>query len=214
MALAYVLLISGNHAEAAEAVETALRYDPNLSAIDRYTAGLVFYLQRDYAKAIDNFERARDGSPGNGEFVTPLAMAYVRAGRIDEARAAVAEGLRLLSRRDSLADWRISIAHFRNEEDLVFIIDALREAGMPEWPFGFKGDEHDQLSLDGKAAFRSATQLMTETVFVDRDMLCEQSENAFGRADCGPVYRRQNSPDETSYVYVNSTKVFYFSPAK
>jgi TolB-like protein/Flp pilus assembly protein TadD len=243
MALAYVLLISGNHAEAAEAVETALRYDPNLSAIDRYTAGLVFYLQRDYAKAIDNFERARDGSPGNGEFVTPLAMAYVRAGRIDEARAAVAEGLRLLSRRDSLADWRISIAHFRNEEDLVFIIDALREAGMPEWPFGFKGDEHDrlsggeiattvmgkllrgktgpsanpalmQISLDGKAAFRSATQLMTETVFVDRDMLCEQSENAFGRADCGPVYRRQNSPDETSYVYVNSTKVFYFSPAK
>jgi hypothetical protein len=170
-------------------------------------------------------------------------MAYVRAGRIDEARAAVAEGLRLLSRRDSLADWRISIAHFRNEEDLVFIIDALREAGMPEWPFGFKGDEHDrlsggeiattvmgkllrgktgpsanpalmQVSLDGKAAFRSATQLMTETVFVDRDMLCEQSENAFGRADCGPVYRRQNSPDETSYVYVNSTKVFYFSPAK
>ncbi|NKM06524.1 tetratricopeptide repeat protein [Rhizobium leguminosarum bv. viciae] len=242
MAFAYVQLISGNHAEAAAAVETALKYDPNLSAIDRYTAGLIFYLQRDYDRAIDNFQRARDGSPGNGDFVTPLAMAYVRSGRLDDARAAVAEGGRLLQGRDCLAGWRIANAHFR-EEDLAFIVDALREAGLPEWPFGFKGDGHDrlngdeigstvlgkllrgktepmgnpalmQIDLGGKAAFRSATQLMTETVFVDGDMLCEQSENAFGRADCGPVYRHANSPDETGYTYVNSTKVFYFSPVK
>lgn len=243
MAVAYVQLFSGNHAEAATAVETALKYDPNLSAIDRYTAGLVFYLLRDNAKAIDNFERARDGSPGNGEFVIPLAMAYFRAGRLDDASATVAEGNRLLAGGDSLAGWRISYAHFRNEQDLAFILDALRGAGLPEWPFGFKGDRHDrlngdeiastvmgkllrgktepsgspalmQIGRDGKAAFRSVSQMMTEMVFVDGDMLCEQSENAFGRADCGPVYRRTNSPDETSNVYVNSTKVFYFSPVK
>ena len=34
-ALAYVQLFAGNHAEAAAAAETALRLDPNLSAIDR-----------------------------------------------------------------------------------------------------------------------------------------------------------------------------------
>ncbi|MBY5773213.1 adenylate/guanylate cyclase domain-containing protein [Rhizobium laguerreae] len=243
MALAYVQLFSGNHAEAGAAVDTALRHDPNLSAINRYTAGLVFYLQRDYTKAIDSFERARDGSPGNGDFVTPLAMAYVRAGRLDDARATVAEGLRLLAGRDSLADWRLSNAHFRNEQDLAFILDALREAGLPEWPFGFKGNEHErlhgeeiasivmgkllrgktepsgspalmQIERDGKAAFRSTTQMVTGTVFVNSDMLCEQSENAFGRADCGPIYRPANSPAETSYAYVNSTKVFYFSPVK
>ncbi|API50365.1 guanylyl cyclase [Rhizobium leguminosarum] len=243
MALAYVQLFSGNHAEAGAAVDTALRHDPNLSAINRYTAGLVFYLQRDYTKAIDSFERARNGSPGNGDFVTPLAMAYVRAGRLDDARATVAEGLRLLAGRDSLADWRLSNAHFRNEQDLAFILDALREAGLPEWPFGFKGNEHErlhgeeiasivmgkllrgktepsgspalmQIERDGKAAFRSTTQMVTGTVFVNGDMLCEQSENAFGRADCGPIYRPANSPAETSYAYVNSTKVFYFSPVK
>ncbi|MBY5568720.1 tetratricopeptide repeat protein [Rhizobium leguminosarum] len=243
MALAYVQLFSGNHAEAGAAVDTALRHDPNLSAINRYTAGLVFYLQRDYTKAIDSFERARDGSPGNGDFVTPLAMAYVRAGRLDDARATVAEGLRLLAGRDSLADWRLSNAHFRNEQDLAFILDALREAGLPEWPFGFKGNEHErlhgeeiasivmgkllrgktepsgspalmQIERDGKAAFRSTTQMVTGTVFVNGDMLCEQSENAFGRADCGPIYRPANSPAETSYAYVNSTKVFHFSPVK
>ncbi|ASY69801.1 adenylate/guanylate cyclase domain-containing protein [Sinorhizobium fredii] len=242
MAFAYVQLVSGNHAEAAAAVETALKHDPNLSAIGRYTAGLVFYLQRDYVKAIENFERARDGSPGNGEFVTPLAMAYVRAGRLDDARAAVAEGIRLQAGRDCLAGWRLGHAHFR-KQDLAFILDGLREAGLPEWPFGFKADERDrlngdqiastvmgkllrgktepsgspaimQIGLDGNAAFRSATQLMTETVSINGDMLCEQSENAFGQADCGPVYRRANSPDETIYAYVNSTKVFYFSPVK
>jgi adenylate cyclase len=243
MAFAYVHLICGNHTEAAAAVETALKYDPNLSAIDRYTAGLIFYLLRDNAKAIDNFKRARDGSPGNGDLVIPLAMAYVQAGRLDDARAAVAEGSRLLAGRDSLAGWRISNAHFRNEQDLAFILDALREAGLPEWPFGFKGDEHDrlngdeigstvmgrllqgitepsgsaalmQIERDGKAAFRSATQMLTLTVFVDRGMLCMRSENAFGRADCGPVYRRANSLANTSYAYVNSTTVFYFSPVK
>ncbi len=246
MAVAYVQLFSGNLAEAAAAVENALKLDPNLSAIDRYTAGLISYLQRDYTKAIENFARARDGSPGNGYFVTPLAMAYVRSGRLQDARAAVVEGIRLLGGSqsvESLAGWRMSHAHFRSEQNLVFILDALREAGMPEWPFGFRGDARDrlngneiantvmgkllqgkigpsgspallQIDRDGKAAFRSATQMMTETVFVKGDLLCEQSENAFGQADCGPVYRHASSPDGTGYAYVNSSKVFYFSPVK
>ncbi|ANL30785.1 adenylate cyclase protein (plasmid) [Rhizobium phaseoli] len=242
MAVAYVQLVWGNHADAAAAVETALRYDPNPSAIDRYTAGMVFYLQHDYDRAIDSLKRAGYGSQGNGEFVTALAMAYVRVGRIDEARATVAEAERLLGARDSLAAWRIGNAHFR-KEDLAFILDALREAGLPEWPFGFQGNEQSrlkgseiaatvmgkvlrgktepaeslaimQVEMDGKAAFRSATQMMTETVSVKGDLLCEQSENAFGQPDCGPVYRHANPTDETTYAYVNSTKVFYFSAAK
>ena len=174
-------MISGNHADAAAAVEKALRFDPNLSAIDRYTAGMIFYLQRDYERAIDSFKRAGYGSQGNGEFVTPLAMAYVRAGRIDEARATVAEAQRLLGGRDCLA-----------AESLALM----------------------QVQPDGKAAFRSASQMMTEKVSVKGNLLCEQSENAFDRPDCGPVYRHANPADETTYAYMNSTKVFYFSPAQ
>ena len=44
-----------------------------------------------------------------------------------------------------LAAWRIGYAHFRNAQDLALIIDALRQAGMPEWPFGFTADESDQV---------------------------------------------------------------------
>ena len=50
-----------------------------------------------------------------------------------------------------------------------------------------------QIGSDGKAAFRTPTRLVTETVYVDGDLLCEQSENLFGRPDCGPVYRRKNA---------------------
>jgi hypothetical protein len=109
---------------------------------------------------------------------------------------------------------------------------------MPEWPFGFIADEHDrlkgaeiaslvlghtlqgqlepgrqpallQIGKDGKAGFRSMTRMFTETVYVDRDLLCEQSENMFGRPDCGPVYRSSDDAGK-GYSYVNSGKVFRF----
>jgi adenylate cyclase len=60
----------------------------------------------------------------------------------------------------------------------------------------------------------SARQFTTETVFVDRDQLCEKSENLFGRADCGPVYKQRSIAGEPGYAYVNSSKVFYFSPVQ
>jgi tetratricopeptide (TPR) repeat protein len=141
----------------------------------------------------------------------------------------------------SLSAWRIGDAHFRNPADLALIIDSLAKAGLPEWPFGFTADERDrlngeeigalvlghtlqgqlepgrqpamlQIGPDGKAAFRSTTRLITETIYVDRDLLCEQSENMFGRPDCGPVYRG-GAADGKKYSFVNSSKVFRFQPA-
>ena len=58
--------------------------------------------------------------------------------------------------------------------------------------------------------------MFTETVFVDGDQLCEQSENMFGRPDCGPVYKLSNAADSGAagaYTFVNSGKVFHFTPA-
>ena len=50
-----------------------------------------------------------------------------------------------------------------------------------------------QIGQDGTAGFRTMTRMLTERVYVDRDLLCEQSENMFGRPDCGPVYRRSDA---------------------
>jgi tetratricopeptide (TPR) repeat protein len=240
-ALGYVQLYAGNHADAAAAVETALRLDPNLSAIDRQAAGLVFLLQGDVEKAIETLERTRDDAPTVANFRFALAAAYVRGGRLADAKAAIADGLRLAagsSYLDSLAGWQMTYAHFRNPQDLAIIVNALRQAGLPEWPYGFTADEQDplkgaeiaslvightlqgqieptlqpaimQIGNDGQTAFRTPTRLVTETVYVDGDLLCELSENLFGRPDCGPVYRRGTAG--TGYSYANSSKVFHFT---
>ena len=174
-------------------------------------------------------ERTRDDAPAVGGFRISLAAAYARAGRLQEAKAAVAEGLRLTSRSESLLgdSWLHGgsvLRHFRNAEDLALIVDAMRQAGLPEWPFNFTGDERDQFkgaeiaslilghTLEGQLepepptchhAGRTGRQsgfpledanAHAETVHVDRDLLCEQSENMFGRPDCGPVYRRNDVP--------------------
>ena len=243
VALGQVALFAGDIAEAAAAIETALRLDPNLSPIDRQVAGLVFLFKGDNDRAIAMLERARVEAPDVGNILISLAAAYARAGRIADAHAVVAQAqarTTFAANFASIASIRIEWAHFRNPQDLALLVDALRKAGLPEWPFGFSADERDrlkgdaiaslvlghtlqgriepdspammQIGQDGKAAFRSAKQFITETVFVDQDQLCERSENMFGRADCGPVYKRTDVAAKTSYAFVNSSKVFYFSP--
>ncbi|HEY7763366.1 MAG TPA: tetratricopeptide repeat protein, partial [Aestuariivirgaceae bacterium] len=245
IALAYVQLFAGNHAEAAAAVETALRLDPNLSPIDRHIAGLVYLLRDDTSKAIETLERTRDDAPTAGDFQVTLAAAYARAGRLPDAKTTMAAALRggpdaVVA--DSLAAWRTSNVHFRNTRDLVLLLDALRLAGLPEWPYGFTADERDRLTGEeiaslvlghtlqgqiepgspaimqidrlGNAAFRSVMQLLTGTVYIDGDLLCERSENMFGRPDCGPIYKRTSADSTSPYTYVNSSKVFYFSVVK
>ena len=242
VALGYVYLVAGQFAEAAAAIDTALKLDPNLSPADREVAGLVFFFNGENDRAIATLERARADAPGAVNILVALAAAYARAGRISDARAAVAEGIKVPPNNSSLAAIRIEWAHFRNAKDLTFLVDALREAGLPEWPFSFSADEHDrldgeaiaqlmlghtlqghiepgfptmmQIGQDGRTAYRSSRQFLTETVIVDRDQLCEKSENMFGRADCGPVYRHGSVAGEPSYAYVNSSKVFYFAPVK
>jgi adenylate cyclase len=242
VALGYVYLVAGQFAEAAASIETALKLDPNLSPIDRLVAGLVFLFNGENDRAIATLERARDDAPSVGQTLISLGAAYARGGRIADARAAVAEGIRFPPNYSSLAAIRIIWAHFRNDKDLKFLTDTLREAGLPEWPFSFSGVDHDrlngeaiaqlvlghtlkgriepglptmmQIGEDGKTAFRSSRQFLTETVGVNGDQLCEKSENMWGRADCGPVYRWDRGAAEPSYAYANSSKVFYFSPVK
>jgi adenylate cyclase len=244
IAVGYVQLFAGNHSDAAVAVETALKLDPNLAPIDREVVGLVYLLQGDTGKAIETLERTRDDAPSAGGFRILLAAAYARAGRLHDAKGAIADGLRLVAKTESFARAR-SLAsignifgHLRNAEDFTLIFDALREAGLPEWPFGFTADEKDrlkseeitslvigktlkgqlepdgqpaimQIGPDGTTGFRTMTRMLTERVYVDRDLLCEQSENLFGLPVCGPVYRRTEAGG-TGYSYVNATMVFHF----
>src|SRR5215475_4835764 len=241
-ALSLVLTFAGRHAEAVAAIETAQRLNPSLSTSERLIAGLAFLLHGDYVRAIEILERARAEAPGLIDVPTLLAAAYARAGRLNEARAMAAEATRLVP-VTAVETWRVLYAHFRNSQDLERVLDAMRDAGLPQWPFDFRGEERDRLngedisrlafgrtwqgrteagesallqfSRDGKTAFRTPTQIVTGTAFVDGDMLCQQSDNVLlGRPRCGPIYRQKHGANEPEYTYVNAYFVFHFSPVE
>ena len=123
---------------------------------------------------------------------------------------------------------------FATRSDLAAVLDALRQAGFPEWPFGFRGDGLEridgaeiarlafgrtwqghtavgepaflQFGLDGRSAFRTPTQIETGTAFVDHDLLCDQSEaRLLGRPRCGPVYRSREGAGEDASRTPTST---------
>ena len=241
-ALSLVLTFAGRHADAVAAIETAQQFNPSLSTSERLVAGLAFLLHGDYARAIETLKRARAEAPRLIDSHALLAAAYARAGRLSEARDAAAEARRTVP-VTSVETWRVLYAHFRNGQDLERVLEAMRDAGLPEWPFDFRGEDRDRLSgadisrlafgrtwqgqtgagdpallqlgRDGKTAFRTPTQIATGTAFVDRDMLCEQSENVLlGRPRCGPVYRRTRDPGKPEYTYVNAFTLFHFSPVE
>lgn len=241
-ALSLVLTFSGRHADAVAAIETAQQFNPSLTVSERQVAGMAFLLHGDYARAIETLERARAETRRPDGIYVLLAAAYARAGRLNEARDAVAEARRRVPVM-SVELCRVLYAPFRNDRDLELILDAIRAAGLPQWPFDFRGDDRDRLngadisrlafgrtwlgrteagepallqfSRDGSTAFRTPTQIATGTAFVDREMLCQQSENVLlGRPRCGPVYRRTHDPGEPAYTYVNAFTVFHFSPVE
>jgi hypothetical protein len=161
---------------------------------------------------------------------------------LNEARDAAVEARRAVP-IVSVENFRVLYAHFRNGQDLERVLDDMRDAGLPEWPFNFRGKDRDRLnaedisrlafgrtwqgrteagepallqfSRDGKTAFRTPTQIVTGTAFVDGDTLCEQSENVLlGRPRCGPLYRRNHGAGQPAYTYVNAYTVFHFSPVE
>lgn len=143
--LALVLSYSGKPDEAVTVLRTALRLDPNpLPGMFR-VAGLILLLDRQYESAIrqlKNAETAITDAPHE-----ELAMAYAQLGRLDEAKLEV-EGLKKAWPEANLAYYRVLYAHHYRQEDLDFRIEALRKAGLPEWPYDFNGRESDRLNGD------------------------------------------------------------------
>jgi len=236
--LASVLTYAGRHSEALAAMETAFRLNPKPPAYFYGDLGWVLFFNRQYEKAIGPLEKARDA----GVYLETLAMAYAQLGRLDEARAEVDKILKTFPGAN-LAYYRVLHVHHKLEEDLDHRLGALRKAGVPEWPLGFEVRPEDRLdgsaiealtfgrtwighsvingapflqeiSQDGKLAYRDTSNFVTGTAWVDGDTLCQQNE-AFliGRKNCGYVYRNADgTPEEKNeYVYVNVYAINYFS---
>ena len=131
----------------------------------------------------------------------------------------------------NLAYFRHFYAYHKREQDLNDRIEALRTAGMPEWPFGYEGRVEDrldrnaietitfdriwtghnvegvpfvkQISEDGTLAYRDPTHSLTGFATVEGNMLCQQYP-AFltGRKYCSHVYQNPEGTAEEKNEYV------------
>ena len=239
--LAIVLMFSGRPSEALAKMQTAIRLNPrpSLSVYGYY--GVVLFMNRQYEKAIEPLEKARESSYLARQH---LAMAYAQLGRLENAKAEIESLLKEMP-ADCLAFYRIFLAHHKRETDRAHMIEALRKAGLPEWPFGYVGRTEDriegsalktlafsrtwightstglqfmqEIGTDGKVAFRSEQSLITGNASVQDDMLCIKSAHyLFDRELCGYVYRNPEGTleENNAYVYVSPTAVMFFSPVR
>ncbi len=212
--LAGALTYAGRHAEALAAMETAQRMDPKPSPQFRADFGWVLFHNHQYERAREELEKAREGGV---PYLEELAVVYVNLDRLPEARATVREMLKM-GGIINLEFLRVRYSHYKRKEDLDHLLEALRQAGMPEWPFGYQGRPErrlggqeivaltfgrtwmgtgdiggpfvQEISKNGTFAYRDSRTLLTGRLSPEGNKLCQQYEAVLmGRKHCGYVYR-------------------------
>ncbi len=121
-----ILLWIGRLKEAAEALDTAFAYDPNLAADFVFAHGLTHYSLRRHAEAVKILERGASVYPNFVFIQATLVAAYGQLGRVDEARRN-AEKVRSLM---PIFDPRSFGRRFQNRAHYDYLMDGLRKGGM------------------------------------------------------------------------------------
>lgn len=228
---AQVLTITGEHEAALKAIDTALELNPRPPDYFYGWRGKAQYLSGQYEAAALTLQKVHWFRPSR-------LMTYGQLGRMEEAAS-----LRLKMPLFANLNWyRARYAHYKRERDRVHMIEGLRKAGIPENAYGFEGKAQDrldsqmlkelalgnawsgsdssggpftqQISADGRIAFKNASTLMVGTFRIEQDMLCVKfPSNILGRDDCGFVYRNQDGSrsQQNEYVWAAIGANYYFS---
>ncbi len=225
-ARAEVLMYAGEHQAALLAVTKALKLNPKPPVYYYGLLGRAEFFNKNYEKALFWLKKAE----GRAQFRHEMLMTYGELGMHDEARN---EFNKVLIGRPfaNLGHYRIQLAHYKRALDLDHMISALRRAGVPEHPFGFKGRAADglntneletliagntwvgvdylgsefvqQISDEGKIAFRNSNSMLVGEAWVEQDKFCVNfSANMQGRDDCGPVYHKPSGTVSGKNEYI------------
>ena len=117
---------SGQTDKAIQALETARRFNPHMRPSDYMQLGLAYYLRERYAEAIGTLEQGIGWFPDNVFVHIPLAAAYAKAGRVQDA-ARVAVTVRRLHPFFEVENFGTA---FITPVDRGKIADGLRQAGL------------------------------------------------------------------------------------
>ncbi|TAV74246.1 adenylate/guanylate cyclase domain-containing protein [Rhizobium leguminosarum] len=238
--LALILVHTGSSGQAVAEMEKALRLDPSPASSFQLLAGIVFYTAGDDQRAISLIEPTLDSLPKVEPAREYLAAAYADQGNETKAAAETAKLLELFP--ESNLTYYGYLYDYWRDGDLQRHLAGLRKAGIPEWPFGFTGNQADRLGeaelrslVDGKSwtgkhkngtdftqyfdkagntAYRSANTNITGIVEVRGDSLCEKFDGYFlDRIVCGYVYRNTSGEQrDRPYVHVTPRALTFFSP--
>ncbi len=109
-----------------------MRLNPHYPFYFVYHLGRSHQLMQQYEEAISAMKKALARNPDFSPAHFQLAVIYSELGRTDEARAEVAEILRI-NPRASVEGWR-QRQPYKDQALLERNADALRKAGLPEKP--------------------------------------------------------------------------------
>ncbi len=233
--LALVLMYAGRQAEALPAIEAALRLEPNPPPDILAIWARVLFMNHDYAQALDVLRRARAVRLPKYILRTRLLLAMIHAelGQVEQAR----EELQRAMRRNQTLWWNVSYfrrlwAHHKQSDELDHELDALRKAGLPEWPSGYEdvGEERlggaaigdllfgatwrgrslnqydvfaQKADEDGNVLYHTLGRSWEGKASVEGDRLCyEIPAILLGRRFCGVVYRNPDGTPEERNEYV------------
>ena len=111
-------------------VKKAMRLDPHYSFIYLYYLGHAYYAMEKYEEAIAALKKGFTRNPDLMVSHLVLAVIHSELGRKEEARAEVAETLRI-SPRASMEGQRERMP-FKDQAVLERYLNALRKTGLPE----------------------------------------------------------------------------------
>ena len=124
--LGHVMIWYGRLDEAIHALETARRFDPNMSAGSFMFLGIGYYLKGRYYDAIKVLREGVSRKPDFAGTHIALSAAYAQSGRTEDAAREREEVLRL----DPFFEVDNYGTAFRNQADREAIVEGLRKAGL------------------------------------------------------------------------------------
>jgi adenylate cyclase len=128
--LSITLRVVGRFEEAARLSEKAVRLNPFPEAFYFQHLGMEYFYMGRYEEAVEAHRKAVNITPNSLLYRVCLVMAYIGAGREQEARAEAEEVLKIYP-KFSVKNWRKKLV-YKNQADVERQIDALRKAGLPD----------------------------------------------------------------------------------
>jgi adenylate cyclase len=126
----YALVFAGQPQRAIDVLEAYMRLDPFYAPYTLGFVGFAHYTLKQYAQALTLLRDCVSRSPRTRWSHSWLAATFAQLGRLDEARAEIAEILNI--QPGYTIGTARQITAFKNLEDEQHLADGLRKAGLPE----------------------------------------------------------------------------------